>query len=83
VRLSSAHGHRIDVTTDKSGKFSVRVPPGRYAIIGGLKRPYDWPMGSCAGLSGAGAHFDPKKNSFFVVVAGGQSRHVVVICQAG
>jgi hypothetical protein len=82
VRLTGSDGHRTDVTTDKSGKFSVRVPVGRYSIIAGLKRPYDWPMGSCAGLSGAYARFDQKTDSFFIVVAGGQSRHVVVICQA-
>jgi len=82
VRLTSAQGHRIEVTTDKSGKFSVSVPAGRYSIIAGLKRPYDWPMGSCAGLSGPDARFDRKKDSFFFVVRRGQSRHVVVVCQA-
>jgi hypothetical protein len=82
VRLISGEGRRINVTTDKSGRFSVRAPVGRYSIIAGLKRPYLWPMGSCAGLAGPDAHFDRKKDSFFIVVAGGQSRHVVVVCQA-
>jgi len=68
VRLTSAKGHRIDVITDESGTFSVRVPVGVYSIIAGLKRPYHWPMGSCGGS--------------VIVVARGQSRDVVVVCQA-
>jgi hypothetical protein len=82
VTLTSADGRRTEVTTDKSGKFSARVPIGRYRITAGLKRPYDWPMGSCSGLSGAGVHFDQKTDSFSIAVAGGHSRHVVVACIA-
>ena len=50
--------------------------------MAGLTRPYDWPMGSCTRLSGDGVHFDRKKDSSFLVVAAGQSRHVLVACQA-
>lgn len=83
VRLTSAHGSRIEVATDKSGKFSAHVPAGRFWIVGGLNRPYVWPMGSCSGLSGAGVRLDRKKDAFFIIVAAGQSRHVVVGCVAG
>lgn len=82
VRLTSADGHRIRVTTNKSGKFSVRVPAGRYWIVAGLKWPYHWPMGSCKGLSGADARYDPGKGSSSVVVAAGHSLHLVVGCEA-
>src|ERR1700722_6564753 len=48
VRLIGAHGGRIDVNVGRSGRFSVRVPAGRYEVIAGLKHPFDWPMGSCS-----------------------------------
>ncbi len=82
VRLISAHGYRIDADVGKSGKFSVRVPTGRYEIIAGLKRPYDWPMGSCSGLSEPGGHRDRKTDSSYVVVSKSQKLHVVVGCLA-
>ncbi len=60
----------------------MRVPAGRYEIVAGLERPYDWPMGSCRGLSGPGARFDRKADSFYAVVGRNQELHVVVVCQA-
>jgi hypothetical protein len=82
VRLIAADGRRIQVSVGKSGAFSVRVPAGRYHVIAGLKRPMDWPMGSCAGLFGPDTHFDHRTNSFYVVVGTGQTARVIVACVA-
>jgi hypothetical protein len=82
VRLASADGRRFRVDAGAAGLFSVRVPPGRYEIVGGLKPPYDWPMGSCNGLAGSGVHFDRKANTFYAVVRKNVSLQVVVVCRA-
>jgi hypothetical protein len=48
VRLIGAHRRRIDVPTDNSGRFSVRVPEGRYSIVARLKSAkWRWPR--CGG----------------------------------
>ncbi len=84
VRLMGAGGRRIDMTAGKSGRFSARVPVGRYEVIAGLKPPMDWPMGSCIGLRGAGAHthFDGHNYFSYLIVRNGERLHVVVGCEA-
>jgi hypothetical protein len=86
VRLTTIAGRHIDVTTNKYGKFSVRVPAGRYWIVGGLNKP-GWPMGSCNQLSGAGVHYDPQDfakmdTAYSLRVAQGRSPIVTVGCAA-
>jgi hypothetical protein len=83
VRLTNAHGHRIDVKTNKSGKFSVRVPAGRYRVVAGLNHPYDWPMGSCTGLRGTDVHFVRGKHKCYYLAVGNEKRlHIYVGCIA-
>ncbi|MGH2872933.1 MAG: hypothetical protein ACRDL5_10800 [Solirubrobacteraceae bacterium] len=81
VRLTAEDGKRIDIPVGKSGHFARRVPTGRYTVIGGLKRPMQWPMGSCNMLVHSG-HYDHRTHSFHIVVARGQRLHVHVDCQA-
>jgi hypothetical protein len=81
VRLIAGDGTRIDIPVGKSGHFSRYVPTGRYTVIGGLKRPMDWPMGSCNVLFHSG-RYDRRKHSFYVIVGKGQRLHVHVECAA-
>ena len=83
VRLTGARGRRIDVTAGKSGRFSARVPAGRYEVIAGLKPPTDWPMGSCVGLHGAGTHthLDGYRYVSYLIVKNGRRLHVFVGCE--
>lgn len=83
VRLTNAYGHHIDVKTSKSGTFLVRVPAGRYRVVAGLNRPYDWPMGSCTGLRGTGVHFVRGKHKYYYLTVGNEKRlHIYVGCIA-
>jgi hypothetical protein len=34
VRFTDASGHTVDVTVGVSGKFSVRLSPGTYSVVG-------------------------------------------------
>src|SRR5579859_418038 len=34
VRFTDASGHTVDVTVGASGKFSARLPPGTYSVVG-------------------------------------------------
>jgi hypothetical protein len=34
VRFTDASGHAVDVTVGASGKFSVRLAPGTYSVVG-------------------------------------------------
>lgn len=81
VRLIAGDGTRIDIPVGKSGHFSRYMPTGRYTAIGGLKRPMEWPMGSCDMLLHSG-HYDRRKHSFYIVVAKGQRLHLHVECAA-
>jgi hypothetical protein len=81
VRLIAAKGERIDIPVGRSGHFSRYVPAGRYTVIGGLKRPMQWPMGSCNRLVHSG-NYDQRKHSFYIIVAKGQRLDVHVDCQA-
>ncbi|MDA8067007.1 MAG: hypothetical protein M0T77_00110 [Actinomycetota bacterium] len=81
VRLIAGNGERINIPVGKSGHFSRYVPTGRYTVIGGLKRPMEWPMGSCNRLVHSG-RYDQMKHSFYIIVAKGQRVHVHVDCQA-
>jgi hypothetical protein len=81
VRLVASDGTRMDIPVGKSGHFSRYVPTGRYTVIAGLKRPMQWPMGSCNVLFHSG-HYDYRKHSFYIIVAQGQRLHVNVECAA-
>lgn len=81
VKLIAGTGERINIPVGKSGHFSRYVPTGRYTVIGGLKRPMHWPMGSCNMLFHSG-HSDRRKHSFYIIVAKGQRLHVHVECAA-
>jgi hypothetical protein len=86
VRLTTIAGRHIDVTTDKYGKFSVRVPTGRYWIVGGLNGP-GWQMGSCNQLSGTGVRYNPQDfakmdTAYSLRVTQGRSPIVTVGCAA-
>jgi hypothetical protein len=81
VRLIGAHGH-IDVSVGKSGQFSVHVPTGRYEVTAGLRRPMDWPMGSCTGLFGTEVRYDRHSQLNYIVVKQNEHLRVRVGCIA-
>lgn len=81
IRLIGAHGH-VDVRVGKSGRFSVRVPTGRYEVTAGLRRPMDWPMGSCVGLFGPDAHVDHHASLNYIVVLKNEQIRIRVGCLA-
>jgi hypothetical protein len=86
VRLLGRDGNLINIDVGKSGKFSERVPAGRYRVMAGLDHPLDWPMGSCDALSFMGIdgrqHYETGR-VHDVVVGKGQTLHVDVGCVAG
>ncbi len=83
VRLIGAGRQSVDVNVGKSGRFSEHVPTGRYEVIAGLKRPMEWPMGSCRDVRGADARYDRRDHSSYIVVGSGRQLHVDVGCLAG
>jgi hypothetical protein len=82
VRFEGARAKPVDVPVGKSGKFSLDLPAGRYTVVAGLKRPMDWPMGSCSTLFHSG-HYDRTNHSFYIVLGQGERLHVHVACVAG
>lgn len=68
VIVSTKQGHRRrKIHVGRSGRFSVRIAPGRYRAVGGVPR-YGWKMGSCT----AGGPFS---------VLPGRTRRIVVDCR--
>jgi hypothetical protein len=82
VRFTGAQGQRIDVSVGKTGKFSARIPTGRYTVMAGLNRPMDWRMGSCVALSHTG-HDDRGNRLVDIIVGKDRALHVRVACLAG
>jgi hypothetical protein len=82
VRLIAVDGH-IDVSVGKSGQFAVRVPTGRYDVTAGLRRPMDWPMGTCGGLFGPDAYYDRHNRLNYIVVRKNEHLRIRVGCIAG
>lgn len=82
VRFIRSAGRRIDVAVGKSGRFTVRLPVGRYSVKAGLTAPFDWPMGSCNALEGPYARFDRRADSYYFDVGAGQHLRVGVGCMA-
>lgn len=82
VRFTSVDGgRRTSVHTDKAGRFSVRLRAGRYRVVGGLDRPFHWPMGSCATVDGEGVTFDHRERAYYLTVKA-HARHIYVECVA-
>jgi hypothetical protein len=82
VRFEGSRSKRVDVPVGKSGRFSLRLPAGRYTVLAGLSRPMDWPMGSCSELFHSG-HYDRRNHSFYIVVGRSERLHIHVACIAG
>lgn len=76
VRLIGAHARRIDVNVGKSGRFFVRVPVGRYMVAAWLRRPMDWPIGSCVPL------LSSRSSDRAIVVREGRRLHLRLGCVA-
>jgi hypothetical protein len=81
VRLSQAHGAPIVVNVAKSGKFSVRVPVGRYTVQAGTHGATNWPMGSCRMLLVADKPGGTPTTQKYLTVLQSETTHVVVGCQ--
>lgn len=85
VRFISAHGKRVDVRVGKRGRFTLKLPIGRYTAMAGLRPPMQWPMGSCGLVGGRpqfDSYFDHKTHSYYVVVRRDRRLKVLVACLA-
>jgi len=81
IRLVGPHGD-IDVSVGKSGRFSARIPAGRYGVEAGLSSLSDWPMGTCLQVVGSDARHDPHGQLSYIVIGQGERVHVGVGCLA-
>jgi hypothetical protein len=84
LRLLSSSHSPIVLNVSRSGKFSARVPIGRYRVEAGTHAAANWPMGSChmllvADKTGTLSRFDQRS----VTVRRSQTTEVAVGCVDG
>jgi hypothetical protein len=82
VQFAARGANPIDVSVRTNGRFRARLKPGRYTVTAGLRRPMDWPMGSCKNLFHSG-RYDRQNRSWYIVVRDGEHLHIHVACVAG
>jgi hypothetical protein len=78
VKLSRSHGTSLVVNVDRSGKFAVQVPAGRYTVEAGTQ---GWPMGSCGLLRIAGQP-EARPQPEYLIIRQSRTTHVSVGCLA-
>jgi hypothetical protein len=82
VRFVGGRANRIDVSVGTNGRFLARLPAGRYTVTAGLRRPMDWPMGSCTKLIHVG-RYDRTSKSSYIVVRDSERLRIHIACVAG
>jgi hypothetical protein len=81
VHLSEGReGEPIAFTVGKSGRFSTRLPAGRYSVEAGTVASLGWPVGSCRLLLIADSPGAAPTEHRFLTVRQGYATHVAIGC---